>query len=142
MRGYEVYLPLKRELRQWSDRKKMVEVPLINSYIFVRFVENERKAIYEVNGVVGFVNDMGKPAVISEREMENMRRAVDSKADFEVKQGVLHVGEAVRITSGPLAGVEGHISEIKGDRKLHITISEIGYTLIIDIRNDNYEKIV
>jgi transcription antitermination factor NusG len=33
--GFEPYLPLQKVLRQWSDRKKKVELPLFNSYIFV-----------------------------------------------------------------------------------------------------------
>lgn len=140
-RGVEVYLPLKREMRQWSDRKKMVEVPVINSYIFVFLDPAKRKDLFGVAGIVGFVGDLGRPAIISEREMENMRRAVESKAEFEIKQGIFSVGELVRITSGPMAGVEGQITDIKGNKKLYVAVAPIGFTLVLNMNDESFEKI-
>ena len=35
-KGFEVYLPMLKERRKWSDRKKWVEFPLFRSYVFVR----------------------------------------------------------------------------------------------------------
>jgi transcription antitermination factor NusG len=140
-RGIEVYLPLKKELRKWSDRKKMVEVPLINSYIFVFIDPAKRKDVFAVNGIVGFVGDMGRPAVISEREMDNMKRAVESKADFEIKQGVFNVGQMVRIVSGPMSGVEGQIIDIKGNKKIYVSVAPIGFTLVVNLNDESFEVV-
>lgn len=140
--GFVVYLPLRRELRQWSDRKKWVEVPLINSYIFVQLECSRRMAVFNVHGIVAFVCDKGKPAIIPEKEINNMRSAVESKLNFELQKGIFNVGETVRITSGALTGVEGQISEIRGDKKLYVTISQIGFTLIVDMKDAGFEKVV
>ena len=34
--GFDSFLPLQTVIKQWSDRKKKVEIPLINSYVFVK----------------------------------------------------------------------------------------------------------
>lgn len=141
LRGIEAYLPLQRVMSQWSDRKKLVEKPVINSYVFVRIVPEERPAVFDVQGFVAFVSDRGRPAVIPTRQIENMRRTVDSNVGFDVVEGVFEVGETVRILEGPLAGIEGQISEVKGAKKLHMIIAQLGFTLVIDIKSDRFEKV-
>jgi Transcription antiterminator len=139
--NFVVYLPLRNELRQWSDRKKMVEVPLISSYIFVELEPNRRIDVFNIPGLVAFVCDRGKPAVIPEKEIANMRLAVESKVDFELKKGVFNVGEMVRITSGPLTGVEGQIEQIRGGKKFYITIANVGFSLVLDLNDALFEKV-
>lgn len=140
--GIEAYLPIKRELRQWSDRKKWVETPIINSYIFVRIEESHMKLVYAVPGLVGYVNSKGKPAVIPEWEMEAMRRTVDGKMDYSIEQQTIRKGETIRMMSGPLQGIEGEITDIKGKTKLCIRVSHVGFMLVVDIENFLYEKVV
>jgi transcriptional antiterminator RfaH len=140
--GVEAYLPIKRELRQWSDRKKWVETPIINSYIFVRIEASNMKLVYAVPGLVGYVNSKGKPAVIPEWEMEAMRRTVDGKMDYSIEQQTIRKGETIRMMSGPLQGIEGEITDIKGKTKLCIRVSHVGFMLVVDIENFLYEKVV
>ena len=83
-RGYEVYLPLIKTLRQWSDRKKKVEVPLIPSYIFVRVNSREYHEVIKTPGAVAFVTFEGKAARISENQMDTLKSAVDNSLNIEV----------------------------------------------------------
>ena len=50
--GIETFLPLQKTLRQWSDRKKLVEKPLISSYVFVKIIPREYFAVRKIDGVV------------------------------------------------------------------------------------------
>jgi transcription antitermination factor NusG len=140
--GIESYLPLKKELKQWSDRKKWVETPIINSYIFVKIAPEAMRDVYLIKGVVAFVNDKGKPAIIPDNEMKAMQLTVNNKLSFVTEQYTLHKGATIRVLSGPLAGVEGEITDIKGETRLHIKISHIGYSLSIDISDYEYEKVM
>ena len=63
--GIEVYCPLVTTIKQWSDRKKKVESPLIPSYVFVKIEEANRKEVFQVSGVVQYVFWLGKPAKIN-----------------------------------------------------------------------------
>ncbi|MBN2743577.1 transcription antitermination factor NusG [Breznakibacter xylanolyticus] len=140
-RGIHAYLPLRKELRQWSDRKKWVEVPAINSYIFVQLPPDGLKKAYDITGVVAFVNDKGKPAVIPAQQIAAMRATIENNLAFTIEQATLRKGERVHITSGPLTGYEGEITEIRGKSLFCIEISPIGFTLVIDTENATFEKI-
>jgi transcriptional antiterminator RfaH len=48
-KGIETYLPLHKQLKQWSDRKKWVEEPLIKSYLFVRITTLEQTKVLMTN---------------------------------------------------------------------------------------------
>ena len=139
--GIEAYLPLRKTLRQWSDRKKWVETPMISSYIFVKLSNDNIRDVYDVHGVVAFVNDKGKPAVIPSYQIEAMQRTIDSKLSFSVEHSRIEKGQNIRVTSGPLIGIEGKISDVQGSKKLIIQINHIGYTLIVELGNASIESI-
>ncbi len=133
--GIKAYLPLKRVLRQWSDRKKWVDVPVISSYIFIHIPESDYRKVFDARGVVAYVSHKGKAVTIPDHEIEAMRRTIENNIEFDVQQRSLKKGEEITITSGPLKGVKGIIKEVQGDKKLYISISNIGYTLVIDMKD-------
>ena len=80
-RGIENYVPIKREKRQWSDRMKWVELPLINGYVFVRPEALQRDEVLQVSGVLHYVRYNGADAVIRDIEMETLK-SIASKGYF------------------------------------------------------------
>ena len=133
--GIKAYLPLKRVLRQWSDSKKWVDVPVISSYIFIKIPETDYRKVFDARGVVAYVSYKGKAVTIPDHEIEAMRRTIENNIDFDVQQRELKKGEEITITSGPLKGIKGIIKEVQGNKKLYISISNIGYTLVIDMED-------
>jgi transcription antitermination factor NusG len=75
--GVEVYCPLVTQIKQWSDRKKKVEVPLLPSYVFVKLEESNRDIVFQVSGVVRYLFWLGKPAIIRNEEIQHLNQ-VDS----------------------------------------------------------------
>lgn len=134
--GIHTYLPLRKELKQWSDRKKWVETPVINSYIFVRLPENEYRSVFEAPGVVAYVCYKGKAVIIPDHEMEAMRKTVENKMSFSVESGGLKKGQMVTVTSGPLKGVTGRVTQLRGQKKLYLSITNIGFTLVVNLDED------
>jgi len=133
--GINAYLPLRRVLRQWSDRKKWVEVPVISSYIFVNITAKDYYRVFDANGVVAYVSHKGTAVSIPEHEIEIMRRTIDNKIGFDVKEGNLKKGQEITITSGPLKGIKGIVNDVKGNKKLYLNISKIGYSLVINMED-------
>jgi transcriptional antiterminator RfaH len=129
----EYYLPLYKTIRQWSDRKKKVEVPLINSYIFVRIVEREYLKVLQTTGVVHIICFSGKPVPIPDWQIENLKVMLGAEVPFTTEIRELEEGEEVIVRSGPLSGLKGTIVQIKGRHKLLIRISALSYNLILDI---------
>jgi transcription antitermination factor NusG len=138
--GIEAYLPIQKVLRQWSDRKKWVEVPVINSYIFVKIPKQDYRKVFDVHGIVAYVSHKGQACTIPDHEMEAMRRTIENKIAFDVEARNIKTGEMITVTSGPLKGIKGTVKSVQGNKKLYLNISNIGYTLVVDLQGATFEK--
>jgi transcription antitermination factor NusG len=127
--GIETYLPLYKTIRQWSDRKKKVELPLFNSYVFVRVGERERYKVLETNGVVRFLFYLHKPAVVRDNEIEAIRLFLHQTEGLKIK---VEVGQKVEISSGPMEGVYGEVVRI-GKDKLMLRIEQLSMSLVAEV---------
>jgi len=130
--GIETYLPLYKTIRQWSDRKKKVEVPLFNSYIFVRSPEKQRFEILSVYGVVRYLYYLGKPAIIRQKEIDGIRRFLNQTEGYKI---TVEVGDKVEIASGVMEGVFGEVIRI-GKDKLVLQIEQLGMNLVAEVDRD------
>jgi len=139
-KGIEVYLPVRKELRQWSDRKKWIETPAISSYIFVHIQNDDYRRVFESKGVVSYVSRKGKAVVIPDREMRAMQRTVESNLTFNVETSTIRKGQTITVTSGPLKGIAGEVMEVQGTRKLFLRISHIGYTLVVNLDDETEDS--
>jgi len=135
--GVEAYLPLRKELRHWSDRKKWVETPVINSYIFVHIQATDYLRVFEAKGVLSYVKRKGKAVIIPAREIEAMRKTVESNLTFNVETSTIRKGQTITIASGPLKGVTGEVVDVQGTKKLYLQISHIGYTLVVTLDDED-----
>lgn len=72
--GVEIFCPLVKEQRQWSDRVKTIETPLLKSCFFVRIGEEQRTVVRLTEGVINFVYKSGKLVVIKEKLMQHIRQ--------------------------------------------------------------------
>jgi transcriptional antiterminator RfaH len=129
----EFYLPLKKTLHQWSDRKKWVEEPLIRSYVFVKISEKEYYKVLNTPGVLKYVTFDGKAAPIAEWQIIALQKVVLGIADYEISSKEFKKGNQVKITSGSMTGVIGEILEIRGNKKFIIRIEHIGYSILLNL---------
>jgi len=127
---------MRKELRHWTDRKKWIEIPIINSYIFVRIRFDEYRRVFESKGVVSYVASKGKAVVIPGREIEAMKQTVASNLIYNVEANNVRKGQIVTISSGPLKGISGEVVEVQGAKKFYMRISHIGYTLVVTLDDD------
>lgn len=142
-RGFETYLPLLAEERQWSDRRKLVEVPLFPGYVFTRFAREAIHHVLTVPGVATVIRHNGVPSPISEVEVENIRRFVAALAETgqRPEPRPLDRGQPVRVMRGPFAGVTGVVVERRGRRRFLVGLSTIGQGMEIDIDGRNLQPI-
>jgi len=131
--GIEHYLPLVLTIRQWSDRKKKVLIPLIHSYIFVHITPKQHLPVLQVSGVVKIVHFCGKPVPIPDWQIQNLKILLGAAVPMSTDCKDFEKGEEVQIMQGSLGGLRGKILHIKGQHKLVISISALDYNLTIDI---------
>lgn len=132
-KGVESYCPLNKVRRKWSDRYKWIEEPLFKSYVFVKVSEQERTCVRMTNGVINFVYGEGKPAVIREKEIQNIRRFLDEYENVQVKEmPSFKLHQRVKVAAGPLMDQEGEIIQIR-HKLVSVAIDSLGYILIASI---------
>lgn len=131
--GIECYLPLKKVLRQWSDRKKWVTVPLFSSYVFVKINMLEYHDVLNTPGVARFVWFEGQPVPIKEKQILTIQLLLEGNVDLEAVDEKFQQGDQVMIDYGPLKGVAGELIDYRGKKKILLRINEIGKNLVIEV---------
>lgn len=134
-RGFETYVPLLAQERQWSDRRKVVELPLFPGYVFSRFTLAEIHQVLMVPGVATVIRHSGHPSPIRDSDLENVRRFVAALSETGQipEPRPLEPGQAVRVMHGPFEGVEGVVVERRGRRRVLVGLATIGQGMEIDI---------
>lgn len=140
--GYEPYLPLQRVLRQWSDRKKKVDVPLFNSYIFVRDYEYNIPKILQIPGIVWNIRHNDRPAILRDKDMEVIKRFIETGLLIETGAPEdLQPGDPVKLLDGPLRGLTGIIDSEYNPTKFSVVIDSLDKTLTVSIEKVLVRKI-
>ena len=131
-KGYECFLPQRKCRKQWSDRIKEVEAALFPGYLFCRFNVENRLPILTTPGVMRVVGYNRIPTAVDEYEIGAIRRLVTSGIQNQ-PCSFLQIGERVRIESGPLAGVEGSLTNYKGKHHLILAITLLQRAVAVEI---------
>ncbi len=139
--GIETFLPLQKTYRMWSDRKKLVEKPLLSSYIFVKTNNKNFPRVYKTNGVVKFVSFEGQPVSIPQNQIDNLRLLINSDAEIEVSFVKLSRGDNVEVISGSLIGLTGELIKIGSRNRVVVRIDRLDQNLILKIPKAFLRKI-
>jgi transcriptional antiterminator RfaH len=131
--GVETFLPLHKTYRIWSDRKKLVEKPLLPSYLFVKTKAKNFHHVYRVPGIVKFVSFEGRPVSIPIKQIDNLRLLVDSDAKIEVTSENFSQGDNVEVISGSLVGLTGELIKIGNKNRVIIRIDRLDQNVLLKI---------
>ena len=134
MLGVQYFLPLKSELRQWSDRRQTICVPLFSGYLFVRMnpTKDSRLHVLKAPGIAGFVGNGKGPSPIPDQQIEDIRTVLTQRAECTVIP-ILEEGDRVRVVRGPLVGVEGRLLQCNSTSRLLISIDMIHKSLAVSL---------
>ena len=135
-RKIEAYCPLNKVQKQWSDRKKLLEEPLFNSYVFVHVFLNEHHQIKQADGVINFVHWLGSPAVIRDEEIDTIREFLGEYNNVKLEKAEVNLNDRIRITGGLLGGKEGDVIGVK-NRTVKVYLPSLGYQLLAEIEKTN-----
>jgi len=137
-KGLETFLPLHIEYRQWSDRRKRMEVPLFQRYIFVNIRPEIRHEAFET-GVIKFVSQEGCPAILKQEEIDNIKQLLYGNPT--VSNAEFIEGEMLRVVSGPMQGLQGILINKKGSNRLAVRLEIMNRYLIVDISPNDMERV-
>ena len=131
-KGFEVYLPLLKERRKWSDRKKWVEFPLFRSYIFVRTQEKNTLFILQTIGVVRLVKFGNKVAIVQDESIRAIKLMIEGGYNPKATDYFL-AGDTVVVQDGPLKGLSGEVARVDNHDRLLVRIEAIQHSVSIQI---------
>lgn len=131
--GIEVFLPLIKNLKQWSDRKKWVEEPLFRSYLFVHISRTDYYKVLSAFGVVRYIAFEGKAVPLPFQQILAIKQYINDEEIVTEGGNDFIVGDKVEIYRGPLKGLTGHLIKIQGKQKVRIEIESIGQSIVLTI---------
>lgn len=132
--GFEAFLPLRRERRKWSDRYKIVDVPVLPSYVFVRMPVLSVSKLYGTRGMAYVVKFGGEVAVVPDQQIESLRTMMQHDMQVTLHQTSLLKRHAnVVVTGGDMKGCTGTVLKDCADGNFSINIEVLNYSFICTI---------
>lgn len=134
------FLPLLRQIHKWSDRRRVVEIPMFSCYAFVRIVQTveERLKVLRTPGVLGFVGNEKQGTPIPEEQIESLRKAISEKVPC-LPHPFVSVGKRVRVRGGSLDGVEGILMLQGKDQRLVLSVELLQRSVCIRVEGYDIE---
>jgi transcription antitermination factor NusG len=139
--GFEVCVPVQRQVRQWSDRKKLTEMVLFNGYVFIAMDEKRRGEVYQAWPSLKFLQFSNRLARLTEREVGIVKRLAYCAHPVSISYADLQVGERVEIVSGSLAGLQGIIRARDGQSKIHLALPSLGCFACVQLKGEMVRRV-
>lgn len=133
--GYECFLPVSRSTRRWSDRTKLIEVPLFPGYLFCRMNPHNRLTVLMTPGVIQIVGVGKTPIPVEEGEIEAIQ-CVQKSGLSAMPWPYMQIGNVARILEGPLRGLTGIIVKIKSGTKLVLSVSLLQRSVAVEVERN------
>ena len=131
--GIEAYIPLRKVLHQWSDRKRWIEEPMIRSYVFVKIFPEQYFQALNTPGAVRYVFFSGKPATIPDRQIEMLKMIAGNVTDVIATPDNIKPGAPVKVIAGPLTGLTGEMIRKSGKNNVVVRIDHLEQVLTLTI---------
>ena len=136
----ENYCPINKVLRQWSDRKRLVNEPLFNDFVFLKVEESNLFSLKHIDGVINFVYWLGKPVVIRDSEIEAIRQFIDRYNNIQL--------EKIEISINGNNHIDDSTGEYRNnlialtDRSVKVELPSLGYLMVADTETQNEGTLV
>jgi transcriptional antiterminator RfaH len=131
------FLPTKKTLRTWHDRKKYIDEPLFPSYVFIYL--GDMQAYYEgmnTEGSLYYVRSGKKIARVDESIVNNIKLLVDKGNEIEVSDKSFHPGQQLFIREGPLTGLSCEMIQLDGTRKILVRVHLLQRNILITLPHE------
>ena len=129
--GINAYCPVFKQIKQYSDRKKKVEKPLLPSYVLVNISDKDRVNVFSIPGVIRYLFWLGKPAIVRDEEIELLKNELQGCYDLPELTN-LKKGKDYLIPYGPFKGYEGKILNLSKN-KLRLELKNIGLFITFNV---------
>jgi len=134
-KGFESFLPTCSSSREWSDRRKVIDVPLFAGYTFAKFPAQHRTPVLQTRGVWSIVSTSEGPVPLEESEVAALRALVKSGVPV-APWPYLCAGQWARVDRGPLAGLEGIVVQVKNRTRIVVSVTILQRSVFAEVDRD------
>ena len=131
-KGYETFLPLYKHRHQYAARRRDFDLPLFPGYVFSRFDVFKRLPVMVTPGVSRILGVGIYPTPVDPVEISSLRTTLD-KAVSAKALPFLEAGNKVRISEGPLRGVEGIIVLVRGEPRIVLSATLLQRSVLVEV---------
>jgi transcriptional antiterminator RfaH len=131
------YLPLVKTLRNWNDRKKLIELPMFPSYVFI-YLTGVKDYILglKIGGVVNYVRFGKQIAMVDDLIINSLKIMTNASASLEISSEGFQYGQRLLIKGGVLTGLYCELVQYKGKEKLLVRIDLLNRNILMDMPLD------
>lgn len=134
-KGIDAITPTQKQWRQWSDRRKCVEVVLFTRYVFVSPQPNQVLEALNLEHVFSYLHFDGKKARLTDAEIALIQKLGKQEHKVDICYAQFYAGQKIEVIAGPLKGYCGTVSEVKGKRKLILQIAGLNCCAYVELHN-------
>ncbi|OXA92171.1 UpxY family transcription antiterminator [Flavobacterium hercynium] len=128
--GVDCYCPVITKVKEWSDRKKKVEIPLFNSYVFVNLKDTDRNSVFQIAGVVRYLFWLGKPAIVRDEEINIIKKSLAATNISDISVTSIQVGDRIKLESGAFSNQDAIVQEVSNTHYI-LVLESLGCVLKI-----------
>lgn len=140
-KGIEAYCPLNKIYRQWSDRRKQLNVPLFPSYVFVKVTEKDLLSLRNMTSkIVSILYWLGKPAVIKNEEISEIKYFLNQHADVKLEKRIVDINDEVVVIRGPFYNQKGIVKSLKNNAVV-LSLPSLGYNMVAELDLSNIKQV-
>lgn len=133
-KGVEAFLPLCESIRIWSDRKKKIKIPIISGVVFVRMRAQEQSIALATPGVVNVIRYMGRPAIIRDYEIENLKILTEQSSGYDIlDQPVFEDGDLVKVVQGSFYGLIAQFVRTQGKFRVVVEVQALNSFIEVNV---------
>jgi transcriptional antiterminator RfaH len=139
--GFEACVPTQMQLRQWSDRRKKVEVVLFNNYVFVATDAKHRNEVFQAGHILKYVQFGGRIATLSEKEVAMIKQLGRLTEPVQISYDGFSPGEEVEILSGSLAGFRGKVTAVHGGSRIQLALPSLQCFAQVEVKGEEVRRV-
>ena len=137
----ENYCPINKVLRQWSDRKKLVNEPLFPYFVFIKITESELLSLKQIDGVINFVYWLGRPAIVRDSEIEAIKQFLDEYSNIRLEKIQVNMNEPEQIDDDSFKKYGNGVIALK-NKSVKVELPSLGYMMVAELETTDADVMV
>lgn len=139
--GFETCVPIQKQLRQWSDRKKLMEVVLFKNYVFVATNAIQRKNVFQVGNVIRYLTILNKPSILRPNEVTLIKKLSNIDVPVTICFEKFQIADTVEIIYGPLSGHRGKVIGMNGKHIVQLSLPNLNCFANVQLNSNELQLV-